>query len=436
VEVCASYFREMFRSMALQHNEDPDDPAGLDGVTCVVTVPAHFDRLQKDATLRAAVMAGLPEDKVVIIDEPVAAAIAYLSGLGPSRKDEEDIIVIDVGGGTTDFTVLKYRRNDVRKVDRMVDLYQVECVEGDAHLGGNDFDAVVAGMIEGRVSELIAGGVSVTMPSKDELRTMANAVRVQLTGDEAGVFCLQPDSSVHEISRPDFEAAAQPLVDRMSRKLELLLGRYADSTGRPLKATHVILAGGASRMPLVRGLAERFFPGVDTPKLDKCQSVVSLGAAVYARSLITAGDMVVRQVLPRYIGMLVDGRRGDVEMMQLVRANSALPLTVFYPDEEGMSTPMDAPGPGAAPLPRHGFVAPPGEGEVEFVIEIVEGANIGDNSGDSYKTVGELQMTCAANTVLEIILHVDGLGKLSFQAQTADGTNKVEAHFSLAHRAD
>jgi molecular chaperone HscC len=257
----------------------------------VITVPAYFDEVQRRATRDAAAIAGLRADR--IINEPTAAALAY--GLH-QRTNEVRAIVLDLGGGTFDVTVL----------DIMEGVIEIQSTAGDSRLGGEDFvDALVA---------RAAAKAGVTREEVDarawaRLRVAAESAKRRLSAAPEATITLpgwRPDGSGFscKLERAEAEEAWRALLERMRAPIVRAL---RDARRTPDRIEKVLLVGGATRMPCVIALAQQMFQREPSRELPPDEAV-ALGAAVQAGLKAqdrAVDDMVVTDVAPFSMGIAV-----------------------------------------------------------------------------------------------------------------------------------
>ncbi|HEY2516047.1 MAG TPA: Hsp70 family protein, partial [Polyangiaceae bacterium] len=243
----------------------------------VITVPAHFNELQRAATKVAGRVAGL--EVLRILNEPTAAALAY--GLGKGTK--ERIAIYDFGGGTFDATLLDLNGN----------IFEVLATAGDPFLGGDDIDDAIADrmaaafLVQHRFDPRSDG------QTLERLRQAAEQVKVALTGEEQAQIHLREIAFgvggahldlIFGLSREELEKMTEPLLERTLKVTQdaLALARLA-----PSEFDRTILVGGTSRMPLVKRRVEAFFGAQPMDKMNP-DEVVAIGAAIQAAALTDA----------------------------------------------------------------------------------------------------------------------------------------------------
>ncbi|HOX97235.1 MAG TPA: molecular chaperone DnaK [bacterium] len=301
-------------AMVLQKlKADAEEKLGEKITEAVITVPAYFDDSQRQATKDAGEIAGL---KVLrIINEPTAAALAY----GLDQQKEQKIAVYDLGGGTFDISILELGDNTI----------EVKATNGDTHLGGEDFDAVIIDWI---VSEFKKEhGVDL---SKD-------AVTLQRVKDAAEKAKHELSTAMEtEINQPfimqDSSGTPLHLLMNMSRaKLESLVGDLVEKTLGPCKAAlkdaglsakdidEVILVGGMTRMPLVQKKVEEFF-GKKPNMTVNPDEVVAAGAAIQGGVLQgEVKDVLLLDVTPLSLGLETLGG----VFTKLIERNTTIPTS-------------------------------------------------------------------------------------------------------------
>jgi molecular chaperone DnaK len=243
----------------------------------VITVPAMFQLPQCEATRRAANLAGI--DHVVLLQEPIAAAIAHS---GTASVKEGYWLVYDLGGGTFDISLVRSRGGRLQVIDH----------DGDNHLGGRDFDRVLARHAAERIREQgLLGDFKRSDPRHEDafarLKVESERLRVQLSTQEEGTFQVdglatdangKPVGVRFELSRTAFEAMAAPLLQRTIQLCRKLLGRSDVKQGQ---LNGVVMVGGPTLMPCVPRLLQEAL-GIEARHVMDPLTIVASGAALFA----------------------------------------------------------------------------------------------------------------------------------------------------------
>ncbi len=275
--------------------KDAEAALGESVTEAVVTVPAYFGDLQRQATRDAGAIAGLTIER--IINEPTAAVLAY--GLH-ERERELRAVILDLGGGTFDVTVLEIIEGVI----------EIQSSAGDARLGGDDFDAALAERIARRVM------ADQRIDARNDPRAWARLLRscedakkrLSDANDTAIVLTDVPvgaGRTIHieaRLSRDDAESEWTPLLERMKTPI---LRALRDSNLTPEKIDEVLLVGGSTRLPCVARLAAQIFGKLPSRKLPPDEAV-AMGAAVQAglkRADRAIDDLVVTDVAPFTMGI-------------------------------------------------------------------------------------------------------------------------------------
>ncbi len=244
----------------------------------VITVPAHFNELQRASTKVAGRVAGL--EVLRILNEPTAAALAY--GFGSSAN--ERVAVYDYGGGTFDCSLLELSGN----------LYEVLATAGDTFLGGDDIDSAIAEQMCSAFLLQHRYDPRADPQAFEKLRGAAETLKIELSANMQAQVELKDVAYgvggrqlglTFAMTQADLDALAEPFVERT-----LQVTQDALNTARlsPSAFDRVVLVGGSTRMPLVRRRVESFFgmPVMDRVNPDE---VVAIGAAIQANALAEGG---------------------------------------------------------------------------------------------------------------------------------------------------
>ncbi len=277
----------------------------------VITVPAHFNDAQRQATKDAGKIAGL--EVLRLVNEPTAAALAY----GLHEKQRGKVAVYDLGGGTFDISVLKL----ISTAEG--DIYQVLSTNGDTHLGGDDIDNLLQAFVHEQILQSDEIDFSPHGEIAQELRKALIAIKHQLSeNDSATLRFPLPNGKifVHEFTSGVFDALIHPVVDRTMGPVKLALG---DAKLKPAEIDEVVLVGGTTRTPLIRRTVQEFFDRKPHTELNP-DEVVALGAAVQA-NILDRGvtNMLLLDVTPLSLGIETYG--GAVA--KIIPRNSTIPAS-------------------------------------------------------------------------------------------------------------
>jgi molecular chaperone DnaK len=297
---------------------DAEAYLGEDVTDAVITVPAYFDDHERQATKEAGEIAGL--NVLRIINEPTAAALAY--GLDKGKEDEL-ILVFDLGGGTFDVSLLEVGKDPEDGFSTI----QVKATSGDNMLGGDDWDERIVNHLLTTVKNTSGVDLSKDKIAMQRLRDASEQAKKELSSSTSTNVSLQylsmsENGPIHldeTISRAQFEQMTKDLLDRTRQPFPNDIKHAGISIS---DIDHVVLVGGSTRMPAVVDLIKELTGGKEPNKGVNPDEVVAVGAALQAGVLKgERKDVLLIDVTPLSLGIETKGGL----FTKLIERNTAIP---------------------------------------------------------------------------------------------------------------
>jgi molecular chaperone DnaK len=303
--------------------ECAEEQLGQTVTDAVITVPAYFNNMQREATIAAGKRAGL--NVLRIINEPTAAALAY--GIRPSTETRK-IIVYDLGGGTFDVSLVEITEHEMRVIG----------TEGDHNLGGKDWDDRILQHLSAQFEEQY--GLELIGEDFNALMVLAEKAKISLSERQSVPITVQGGGQVgkYTLTRDHFETLTQDLLERTQQLIKQML---LDAQMTWDDVFGVILVGGSTRLPMVQAYVEQMTGKPSMSGVHPDQAV-ALGAAIQAAmdmenqkkapTLLLRGRRTSRDVIGNSLGLIAENedRSGYINSI-IIRKNQEIPCELTRP---------------------------------------------------------------------------------------------------------
>lgn len=264
--------------------KDAEDKLGVTIKNAVITVPAYFNDSQREATIKSGKLAGL--NVLRIVNEPTAAALTY--GIHKAES-KQNVLVFDLGGGTFDVTVMKIDGNYL----------QMLATNGDHMLGGKDWDDEIIRYVSEQFQTRYGLDPLDNLQAYQDIQSRAVQAKIAISSKpKTNIVCNHAGKSLNvELSRETFEKITTPLVDRCKTLVEIVLD---EAKFKPSEIDTVLLAGGSTRMPIIKEMLGKFF-GKEVNSSINPDECVAIGAAIQG-ALLGLERGLISKAAEKYLG--------------------------------------------------------------------------------------------------------------------------------------
>ncbi len=329
------YTPQQISAFVLQKmRQSAEDYLGEKIKDAVVTVPAYFDDAQRTATKEAGKIAGL--NVLRIINEPTAATLAY----GLEKEKEQTVLVFDLGGGTFDVSILEIAPST--KPDEP-SVFEVKSTSGNTHLGGDDWDQRIIDWMADDFKAKHGIDLREDKMALQRLREAAEKAKIELSNVQQTNINLPFVTATQEgplhldmtLTRSEFNRMTADLVEKCVGPFNQAM---KDASLGPKDLDHVILVGGATRMPAIQDLIKKLTEGKEPHKGVNPDEVVAVGAAIQAGVLKgEVKEVLLLDVTPLSLGIETKGSIAT----RLIERNTTIPTKkseVFSTAEDGQTS--------------------------------------------------------------------------------------------------
>lgn len=304
--------------------EDIERSLGKTITEAVISVPAYFNNQQRQATFNAAKLANIKVER--LINEPSAAALAY--SLQEQTKAEATYMIVDLGGGTLDISVIEV----------MDSIIEIHASAGDNYLGGANFtDAIVDQILkQWQLNENQLSSVE-----KSKLLSLSEAAKRKLSSTEKTTINVYIQNKLHQyiLTRDNFEKMCKHLIDKLRHPI---LRALQDSGIEISELSGVILVGGATRMQLIRSQIAKLSSQLPMTQYSP-DLAIAMGTAIQANLKSqnqSLSDIIMTDVCPYTLGVEIHNETNHPEFLPIIERNNTIPIsrsrTVYtkHPDQK------------------------------------------------------------------------------------------------------